>query len=156
MRESTFTTEVIRSIRRDGGWVYKIPDAPTSRITGMRFTASKPFDLVACMDGRLVAIECKQIKKWKAFGMNDMRTSQLVNLPSVIKAGGRSFVFLNVRIARKENRLIFLDWEVWGPRIERESIKAKDLKELPFCEAHTHEGKTHFDLSDFYEWLVSF
>lgn len=122
----------------------------------MRFTASKPCDLVACIDGNFVAIECKQIKKWKAFGLGDMRPSQLVNLPAVVKSGGKAFVFLNVRIARKENRLIILDWETWGPRLERGSIKARDLQNMTFAYPSTKDDKVFFDLTALYDWINLF
>lgn len=157
MREATFTTELIRSFRKDKSWIYKIPDAPTSRLTGLRFTASKPCDLVLCLGGKFVAIECKQIKKWKAFSIGDMRTSQIVNLPAVIKSGGRAFVFLNVRIAKeKVNRIIVLDWEVYGPRLERASIKATELKSMPYLPALDVKDKIFFDLTDFYGWVNLF
>ena len=147
MRESEFTSEVMRSLRAQDIWAHKIADAPISKIKGMKFTLTKPCDIVACANGNFIAIETKQIKKWRAFSIKDMRPSQIVNLSQVVKAGGQAFIFLNVRIPNEENRLIIIDWGLHGEDLARESLKADELKIFPYLSGFSVNQKTFFDLS---------
>lgn len=149
MKESIFTTEILGSLRDLGAWAYKIADAPiTKRVLDVtRFTQAKPCDIFACIDGTMIAIETKQIKKWRAFSLADMRPAQIVQLSRIAEHGGRSFVFLNVRIPRKENRLLVFEWTALFERLQISSIKGLELERLSYYEAHkTEDGKVRFDL----------
>jgi penicillin-binding protein-related factor A (putative recombinase) len=154
MKEAFFTTEIVRSIRHHGGWAYKIPDAPITKeiMKITRFTAAKPCDIVSCIDSKFIAIETKQSKKWEALSVRDFRPEQITGMTNIVKSGkGRAFVFLNIRMKEPyENRLIIFDWAVWGERIQRESIKAKELKARIYYESFIVNDKRIFDLS---EWL---
>lgn len=129
MRESVFCTEVVRSIRAQAGWAYKVPDMPQSMLRGSRFNLPKAVDILACYEGRLYAIECKQIKKYEAFGLKNVRPSQAETLDSVGRAGGQAFVFLNVRIAHAVNRLYIFKWQ--HLKDLGSSIKKNELELLP-------------------------
>lgn len=157
MKEAFFTTEVGRSIRHYGGYSYKIPDAPITKeiLKLTRFTAAKPSDIVACIDGRFVAIETKQIKSWKALSIKHFEPEQIKGMTSIVANGGRAFIFLNVRInikgQPKENRLLIYDWAVWGERLAEKSFFAKELKVRPYYTSFIVNEKRIFDLS---EWLL--
>lgn len=146
MKESKFITEVVNSLKSQGLWAYKVPDMPASWMggTGLRFVPEKPCDIIA-MRGKIgLLIECKQIKKFEAFGMRHMRESQIKNLNEVTDKGGLGFVFLNIRIASpRENRLIIFEWQEF--RYRTESIKGKEIKEFPFIQGF----KDEFDLFSF-------
>lgn len=154
MREADFTSEVMASIREIGGWCYKIADSPTSWTRGItKFTPDKPCDVVACLDGVMVAIECKQLKKFAAFGRTQMRESQITALTEIVAAGGKGYVFLNIRIKaikgkqKHENRLIIFDWDKWGDRLSgNDTIKQKDL--LNWTHITGKDGL--YDLKSFY------
>lgn len=136
MRESVFVSEVTASLKANGVWAYKIADAPTSWIKDrIRFTPTKPCDVIFCMDGRFGAIECKQLKSWKAFGPGMMRPAQVQALNELTSMGAKTWVFLNIRVARTTNWLIAFHWtqlqELWSTK---KTIRAKILKELPHVE----------------------
>lgn len=161
MKEATFTTEVIRSVRHGGAWAYKIPDAPITKeiLKITRFTNAKPADIVVCNGGGFVAIETKQFKSWRALSHRDFRPEQLKGLQEIVDNKGRAFVFLNIRIKKPyENRLIIFDWATWGDRITNgPSIFAKELKERLFYESfligNDPNKKRVFDLTDWFMLL---
>lgn len=157
MKEAKFTTEIVRSLRYHGGWAYKIPDAPITKeiLKITRFTAAKPSDIVACFDSLFVAIETKQLKKWKALSIRDFRPEQIEGLTNIVAHGGRAFVFVNIRINTKgqpyENRLLIYDWATWGEKLQAKSIHAKELKERIHYKSFMVDEKRIFDLT---EWLM--
>jgi hypothetical protein len=160
MRETNFNTEVMNSLKKFGAWAYKIADSPTSwTMAATRFTPEKPCDIIACYDGKFLAIEGKQIKKFKAFGMSDMRPAQIKNLTEVIERGGRAFIFLNVRIPaikgkqKRENRLLIFDWAMWKDRLERESIKKGELEISPYYSTIKIGDDRYYDLRVFIKKL---
>lgn len=151
MNERIFTTEVMQSLRDQGAWAYKIPDAPITKeiLKITRFTAPKPCDIVASLNGKFIAIECKLSKKAEAFNVNMLRRSQVEHLTNIVKSGGRAFIFLNIRVApdkskniHRMNRLVILDWANWGSRIQKSSIKKDELLSLDYIEGR----KGSFDL----------
>lgn len=153
MREATFISEIMGSIGKAGFWAYKLADSPTSWTKDKtRFTPAKPCDIVSCFFGLMVAIECKQLRKWKAFSLSDMRESQIEALDAILVTHGLSFVFLNVRVeadfvkgTKRENRLIVFPWADLKARFASGSIKAKELQTLPYVTG----TKKRFDLSQF-------
>lgn len=148
MREAKFTTEIISTLKKAGHYAYKIGDAPITRdvLAVTRFTPGKPFDIVAGIRGRLVGIETKQIRKWRAFALRDMRPAQIKGLDELVDTGQRAFVFLNVRITNERaNRIIIWDWFELRERLAGGSIKAKELRKEPFGVGR----KGAFDLSAF-------
>jgi hypothetical protein len=163
MKETQFNTEVMNSLKDLGVWCYKIADSPTSWTSALtRFTPEKPSDILACYKSKFVAIEGKQIKKFKAFGIGDMRPSQIRNMDEIVtpKVGGRAFVFLNIRIkavkgtTKQENRLLILDWAEWRERLKKSSLKQKELMVFPFIQGRSiKDVGTRFDLKGFLEGL---
>lgn len=149
MRESKFNTEVVNSLKELGAFAEKIPDMPFAG--GLRFNPEKPCDIFGGFMGRFFIGESKQMKKFEALGERHFRPNQIKALDKAISTGNRAFVFLNVRIkavkgeVKHENRMIILDWKVWGGMIKNGSIKAKQIKELPYIVGH----KGLFDLKHF-------
>lgn len=151
MREANFNIEVVSSLRTYGAWAYKPSDQPPTFGKTMRFTPSKPCDILGCVMGRFFAIESKQIKEWKSFTIKMLRPNQIVALDDIVKAGGRAYVFLNVRMPRIENRLIIFDWAVWATHLKGDLIKPDSLKNMPFIKG----AKEEFDLSEFLKDIVN-
>ena len=56
MKEMHFCTELRKSIEAIGGYAYKIPDMPGGGFA-TRFNPDKPYDMVASINGKFIAIE---------------------------------------------------------------------------------------------------
>lgn len=150
MNEAHFSKEVIDSLKSYDAWAYKIPDIPVSQTFGMQFTPKKPYDINGCYNGRFFAIECKMIKEFKAFGTKALRPNQKDALDDVLEAGGRAFVFLNIRInSPRVNRLLIFDWLLFREQIN--SFKKKDLENFDYIQG----GKGKYDMWDFLNNLDS-
>lgn len=148
MREAKFNTEIVNSLKEQGAWAEKIPDVP--RGMGLRFLPEKPCDIIGGFKGTFFMIESKQMKKFEAFGARHFRDNQLDALDRAVQTLNPAYAFLNVRIASpRTNRLIILDWITWGHRLRQNSIKAEEIKKLPFIQGH----KERFDLTKFLEHL---
>lgn len=102
----------------------------TTLIDGSDYSP-RPFDNITLIDGKLIAIEGKFQKSFKAFGMSQIRDSQKLNLDAVTHGGGAAFIFLNIWIPRQENRLIIFDWTSFKSRTAHSSYKMAELKALP-------------------------
>jgi len=147
VRETQFNSEVIKSLRAEGAWCYKIPDSPTSwTMRQTRFTPAKPCDIVGCYLGEFFAIEGKQMKKFQAFGLRQLRDGQIKSLNEIEAAGGKAFVFLNVRIKRPlTNNLYVFFWPEYKLIWENGPLKKRDLEGLIPIKG----GKGVFPLADF-------
>jgi len=167
MKESVFQKEIKNSFRDLGAWCEKFPDMP--RFTknekcercghipkdnfSSRFIPEKPFDLNVMYRGIGLAIECKMLKGYQAFSRKKMRESEERNLDLYDLAGGKSFVFLNVRCSepgKRVNHLIVFEWSILQSIWQSGSIKKVDLEMYPFTEGH----KQRFDLNGFCESLI--
>lgn len=73
-------------LQRNGGFWFKIPDAPTSR------QVAKPFDAFAACDSRSFAFEAKSISGNASLKFSDLRQSQKDGLSRVAAQGWESFV----------------------------------------------------------------
>ena len=167
MRESKFTTEIIRSLKHCGHYAYKIPDSPLSKGMNSGMAYSKPCDIVAGVFGDFVGIETKIMNKFRAFGLYDMQPSQIKNLTEMIETGNKAFVFLNVRIsspfpAKRVNRLIVFEWGALSERFKTGSIMKDEIEELnytkksgKFFDKRNKKVDGVFDLSLFHAQLVS-
>lgn len=150
MKEAIFNTELKNSLIEAGATAHKIPDMPTGRGVGMRFNPEKPCDLFFIYKRIGGLIEGKQIKKFEAFGLRNLRPNQIRALDDNAKKGNPGFVFLNIRVSasegvKAENRLIIFEWKKWRKNWEIESIPATVLKDFPFI-----QGKHgRFNLTEF-------
>lgn len=149
MRESIFNTEIVNSLKATGAFAHKIADLPASKSRGLIFTPTKPFDIFGCYKGVFFAVESKQFKEWKGFGISALRDNQIEALDNVVKTGGKAFVFINIRIVRTENRLIAFDWALWGEVVKAQAIGVKDMRTMPYIQGR----KDLFDLAEFMEEL---
>jgi len=153
VKESVFQKEVIKSFREAGGWAEKFPDFPTSQMDSanldtVRFTPEKPFDVMGMFRFRAFAVECKQMKGFKALNLGMMRDSQIRVLTEVTeRQAAHAFVFLNVRIGRTINRLIILPWADLYNRLQVRSIAADELRSMPYF-----QGK--FGMFNIQPWLL--
>jgi len=100
---------------------------------GMDF-AERPFDMVSIFKSKLVAIELKFLKSFSAFGMRHMRESQIKNLNMVSESGALAFVFLNIWIPHKENRLLIWEWNRFKSLTADGTIKKKELEQWAFIQ----------------------
>jgi len=112
-KEAHGNTEVVNSFKHFGFKAYKIPD-----IRGSRFTANKPYDIVACSKkGRYIAVEGKLIKKWQGITKNVFQPHQPIELDAIVKRNGRAFLFVYIRINackghKRVCKLVIFDWAV--------------------------------------------
>ena len=129
-REKNFLTELRNSFRQSGAFFHKISDSFHGG--GIRFDLPKPFDAFACYRGVPIAIEAKVITDYKAFGKTFLRDCQTKGLTEWCEAGGRSYVFLNIRRTGKKdakisrvNRLLIFDWEMlaWNRNMRKQEIE---------------------------------
>jgi len=115
-REKNFLTELSKSFRQSGAFFHKISDSFHGG--GARFDLPKPFDVFGCYQGIPIAIEAKVITDYKSFGKTFMRDCQVKGLSEWRAAGGKSFVFLNIRrtgikgVAARVNKLLIFDWDL--------------------------------------------
>lgn len=140
-REREFLTNLKGEFEEHGCFWHKISDSPIFAGMRSRYTDAKPFDAFTVFKGVPVAIEAKYLPEYKAFGINSLRDSQRDGLQDFINAGGRGFVFLNIRrVADREhqtgrlNRLLIFEYEQlvdYG-----RNLKKKELEQWPYLECH--------------------
>jgi len=147
MNESQFNSEIVKSIesiKSDDYWAYKIPDLPGP-------TTKKPFDIVASIGGKSVAIESKFLKDYKRFGREIFRPHQFQALTKFSLSGGRTFLFLNIRTPTHSeygymNKLIIIDFKaMYSAFYSGQTITKTQLKMANYIPGK----KGLFDLSDF-------
>ena len=103
--EGEHTTSLIKGLHKIGAFAYKIPDP-----VGSYKVNPRPFDVIACYQGKSIAIECKWIKQPKAFGMSSLRPVQINGLNKHQESGGLSLVVLFLKYRHKINMLVW-DWQ---------------------------------------------
>lgn len=158
-RERQFLTELRHSFEDRGAFFYKLPDMPHFAGAGFRFDLDKPFDAFVVYSRRFgakgipIAIEAKSLRRYAALG-SQIRPSQIKGLNGITAAGGRGFIFLNVRSnTPRMNRLLILDWSLFGEDFTKgKTIKKKDLQRMPFIEGQRINKKIRYDLSP---WLTT-
>lgn len=130
---------------KDAGckWTFKPADNPMSWTqSATRFTPPKPCDIITCDHKGLILIECKQMKKFGAFGIDKMQPSQIKNLSEAEQMGQRAFVFLNVRIAHPRTNICFaFDW-LWLTEYWRQNGSIKKPILEGFARASFTKGVT--------------
>lgn len=126
MNEHKFMSNIKASFLEHNIWA-------TILIDGSDYSP-RPFDMVVCLKGKLVAIEGKFQKNFGAFGMRHIRESQILNLNAVTQGGGTAFIFLNVWLPNKENRLLIWEWENFKEITANGSIKKSTLINLPYIQ----------------------
>ncbi len=148
-RERGFLTELRHSFEENGAFFFKIADMPHFAGSRHRFDLEKPFDAFLCYKGKPIAIEAKTLTSYSAFG-SQIRGSQIKGLDAFVKAGGRGFIFLNIRTKKPYmNRLIIFDWEEYGERFKSGwTMKKKEL----LCQQFRQGKKKRFLLR---LWLTS-
>lgn len=125
-KEGDYTTQLIKGFQRAGGWAYKIPDP----VAGGYATNPRPFDLIACLEGVSIAVECKWQPEPKAFGAKQLADHQIQHLKYHEKAGGRSYVALFVKAGHRVSMLVwrideFLKPKTWGKSLIEELAATK-------------------------------
>lgn len=95
---------------------------------------TRPFDQVVCYQGRYIALEGKFQKSFKAFGMSQIRDSQVLGLNAVTQGGGIALIALNIWIPRQENRLIIWPWQEFKKRTTISSYKKPELEAMPYIQ----------------------
>jgi penicillin-binding protein-related factor A (putative recombinase) len=125
-KEGDYTTYLIKGFQRAGGWSYKIPDP----VAGGYKTNTRPFDIITCLDGASLAVECKWQAEPKAFGAKQLADHQIESLKRHEKAGGRSYVALFVKAGHRVSMLVwrineFLKQKTWGKSVIEELAATK-------------------------------
>lgn len=128
MNEHKFVGNIKKSLLEHNIW-------STILVDGADFSP-RPCDLLACVSGKLVAVEAKFQRDFKAFGIKHIRDSQVLNLDFINQGGGMGFIFLNIFIPYKENRLLIWEWNQFKKITANGSIKKKELMEHPYLPCH--------------------
>jgi len=136
MNERTFMSNVKLSFLDHNLWA-------TTLVDGSDFQ-TRPCDMIACLEGKLVAIEGKFQKSFSAFGIKHIRDSQVLNLDAISQGRGVAFIFLNIWIPNKENRLLIWEWEIFKKITANASLKKKTLLEMPYIQG----AKKRFPIED--------
>lgn len=100
-REKPFCTDVVNELKLSH-FAFKIPDQIFNPLA--RFNPKKAIDIMACLEGRFVAVEAKMIKVKTvkvASLFNELRDDQVTCLNSIVKAKGLAFVVGKKYIPRK-------------------------------------------------------
>ena len=138
--EATFLRDLKKSFKEhmQGDFIhfFKIPDMPHFKGSRTKFDIKKPYDCYCVYKGIPIAIEAKFMKDYRSFGLKDLRDNQIVGLEEMEKAGGKSFVFLNVRRQRDYvtgaipcNRLLIFPWKDFKNR--EKNYRKADLIKYP-------------------------
>lgn len=158
-KEGDYTAQLIKGFQRAGGWAYKIPDP----VAGGYATNPRPFDLIACLEGVSIAVECKWQAEPKAFGEKQLKPHQIASLTRHSKAGGRSYVALFVKAGHRVSMLVwrideFLKPKTWGKSLIEELVATKgylsndkafpigafkDSKRPQLCKLKDHNNDTN-------------
>lgn len=157
MKEAVFNTEISRSINSQGGWYYKVADSPTSwTMKQTRYTPVKPCDGFGMYQGIGFLVECKQIKKWQSLSLKAFRQNQIESLSRFYELGGKSFVFLNIRISankslgqKRENRCLIFEWEKLYRWLSDRNLSKHVLNRWEYVQGK----KGQFDMSKFFQNL---
>lgn len=83
----------------DNVWSLKIPDSPHNR------SIARPFDFLVIVEGKPIAIECKQTSSLTSFPLDNIRPHQVQSLLFFEKTGGTSYLFVNFRTKGKSSRV---------------------------------------------------
>lgn len=133
IQERVGNTEAVRSFRKFGWGAYKISD-----VQGMRFTETKPCDIIAqAPNGTYVAVEGKMMKAWATLNGGLFRENQIAELDgATFKRKGRAFVFLYLRIPPNKKKatprlhaLMVFDWKVYRKRIMGKGVSPQELRD---------------------------
>ena len=142
MKESDFQKKLLKSLREQGWWAYKIPDMPKS--DGARFIPEKPGDIITARKAesfsiQAILIECKQIKGIKGFNRTLFQSSkdkknnlpfeewnQVKSLNEFNDKAGVSYAAINI-INKKDEKgydylLLFQWWWLYGFFAENKSF----------------------------------
>jgi len=161
LKENEVNTEIVNSIKRMGYWAYKIPD-PSANSFGKVQATVRPFDIIASINGKSVAIETKIITTpYKKFSIDMLEPHQITNLS---EHDGYGFVFLNLRryvrmgpLKESTNTLFIWDWVKWSDFLMHGiSFNANELKQdmmKLMCTMVTTGKKKHFDLTEFERYI---
>lgn len=147
--ERVFLSGIKKSLEEKGVFFHKIADMPHFRGSGTKFDLKKPFDAFGIYFGIPFAIEAKYIPEIRGFGIKQLSENQIEGLNQFEIAGGRSFVFLNIRqfanpkLARSRfNRLIIFPWK----QLKRKEKYAKsEIMAMPSIDGI----RSRFNLDEF-------
>jgi len=123
INEASCTTELVKSFKKKGHFLYKIPD-------GLDMT-DRPFDCTGCVNGKAIAIECKFQRDFRAFGMRSIRESQIRCLNEFEAANGQAFICLFIRGNLEGlgyfNRVIFFTWKEFKEYTGKQNSYKKEV-----------------------------
>lgn len=134
-QEMAFCTALKHAFKAKGHFFFKLPDSPSAK----RFMIPKPFDIMACVNGASVAFEAKALRQYEAFGRRHLRESQIKGLDDHARAGGLSYVILEVKAGRGDYRMLFWRWDHFVKATEDGSIKKAELEKLPYIQREKND-----------------
>lgn len=117
MDESKFLTELRHSFNAVGNYFYKIPDTPFVAQGGGGFTASKPYDAISEVDGKLIVIEAKVQLDGNSWPFSKLRDSQKQGLGALESFGkNKAYIFVCMKLNRGDYRCMCFPFKKYGAR----------------------------------------
>ncbi len=126
-KETICTKDLIDSLKEQGCWSYKIPDA--GQMHGRR-----PFDMIACCKGKFVATELKWYERLRPFGIKELSPHQIDELIKVKEAGGIALVGLFVKPKGISKMYRLYMWDIFE-LVEKVRLTTQELREEFYIEA---------------------
>ena len=110
MREKDLTSKLLRALRKiPHSWWYKIPDpARCPKCGNIALVSKRPFDIVGCIEGEMVAIEVK------VRGLKDLAPHQQAALKLVEHAQGVAVVIVGSQVHCYDQRVLRMITGVWN------------------------------------------
>lgn len=148
-KETEFTNYFRKTIREGlGAFAYKIPDDNSNT-----FKMARPFDLVACLKGKAIAIEFKWKAKPSSINQKTLSGNQHEALKEFEEAGGLALVGLFVKVKRGDVRLLiwtYSDFVARGRVLAREQIEEPYIGYTASTKRFDAQaiGKTFLDLEN--------
>lgn len=146
MDEGRFLTEIRKSFEDQGSFAYKIPDSANMK---GKFTLSKPFDMVAEIEGSFIGIEGKVQLNGNGWSCKTLRDTQKLGLAKVERFGNRSYVFICWKPERGKYFLVVIPWRAIKGKT---SFRKDELTRWPY-KIERNNKTERYDLTELFNWF---
>jgi hypothetical protein len=92
VKEAQVCTEIVNSLKEQGAWAWKIPDASPMLRAQQRYIPARAFDIIAIYKGMPLAIEVKLIRTGGGLSSDRITQFERDSLLAAAEAGCRSFL----------------------------------------------------------------
>lgn len=144
MDKTFFRREIKNSFNENGSYARQLPDTKEAR-----FSMNRAFNMVAEVDGKFIAIECKMHldpkTPWKTRTVTD---GQREGLERVLGFGNRGYIFVCFKKSRGVYKCAVM---TLADLYNKKEFSIDDLDEFPYT--LTRDNKTGFyNVDEFFNW----